>query len=840
MVSQASLSSHPTATSRAACRRASRRVLLLATSALATLALPTIAGAQAINGTWGPATPSNPANFNDNTNWVGGTAPNGNNDTATFNANATNNIQFTAATTLSALTVNSGSYTFDTNGNEVAFTSAGLSVGSGASVAFTVNTSNLNFNGNSTAGQANITITVNSGGSVGFGDTATAGSANFTVNSGGNLQFSENGPGGAANATITNHGNLAFDTSSSAENASITSDGSGASISIEDNATGGAAQINLINSGSLNISQINGTSTTIGSLAGDPTSTAFLGAKTLVVGGNNLSTVFAGVIADDGATSPGSLTKTGTGTLTLTGVNNIYFGATTVTGGTLIVDGSIASSSGVTVTTGGTLGGTGFVPGTVISGGTLAPGDGPGNFGKLTVQGNLSFTTPSTYLVQVSPTAAASTSVTGTAILGSATVAANFAPGSYVAKQYTILTAGTLNGNFGSVVTSNLSGLFKTTLSYDATDVFLSLSGSGKFLTSNVNQANVGNGIINSFTQMGGVPAAFALLSPTGLTQVSGETAVGTQQATFSAMNQFMGVLLDPTVGALSGARASDAFASMARKAPAEAFESRWGVWAAGFGSNNTASNIFGTAVGADYRFSPNTIAGFALAGGGTHFTVDNGGSGNSDLFQAGAYVRHTQGAVFLAAALAYGWQDVTTNRTVTAFGIDSLRANFKTNALSGRLEGGYKVATGFGDITPYTAGQFTTYRLPSYAEQTAFGANTFALNYNGKDVTATRSELGLRGEKALALTDATLMLRGRLAWAHDFNTDRNIQATFQALPGSAFVVNGATPAADTALTTISAETLWRNGWSASITGDAQLSDTTKSYSGKGVVRYSW
>jgi uncharacterized protein with beta-barrel porin domain len=431
-------------------------------------------------------------------------------------------------------------------------------------------------------------------------------------------------------------------------------------------------------------------------------------------------------------------------------------------------------------------------------------------------------------------------------------VAANFAPGSYVAKQYTILTAGSINGTFGSVVTSNLSGLFKTTLSYDPTDVFLSLSGSGKFLTSNVNQANVGNGIINSFTQMGGVPAAFALLSPTGLTQVSGETAVGTQQATFSAMNQFMGVLLDPTVGALSGARASDAFASMARKAPAEAFESRWGVWAAGFGgsqntsgnavvgSNNTASNIFGTAVGADYRFSPNTIAGFALAGGGTHFTVDNGGSGNSDLFQAGAYVRHTQGAVFLAAALAYGWQDVTTNRTVTAFGIDSLRANFKTNALSGRLEGGYKVATGFGDITPYTAGQFTTYRLPSYAEQTAFGANTFALNYNGKDVTATRSELGLRGEKALALTDATLMLRGRLAWAHDFNTDRNIQATFQALPGSAFVVNGATPAADTALTTISAETLWRNGWSASITGDAQLSDTTKSYSGKGVVRYSW
>jgi uncharacterized protein with beta-barrel porin domain len=124
--------------------------------------------------------------------------------------------------------------------------------------------------------------------------------------------------------------------------------------------------------------------------------------------------------------------------------------------------------------------------------------------------------------------------------------------------------------------------------------------------------------------------------------------------------------------------------------------------------------------------------------------------------------------------------------------------------------------------------------------EQVAFGAGTFALNYAGKDVTATRSELGMKAEKAVPMTDATLMLRGRLAWAHDFNTDRNVQATFQSLPGSAFVVNGATPAADTALTTVAAEMLWRNGWSASATADAQLSDTTHSYSGKGVVRYSW
>jgi uncharacterized protein with beta-barrel porin domain len=38
---------------------------------------------------------------------------------------------------------------------------------------------------------------------------------------------------------------------------------------------------------------------------------------------------------------------------------------------------------------------------------------------------------------------------------------------------------------------------------------------------------------------------------------------------------------------------------------------------------------------------------------------------------------------------------------------------------------------------------------------------------------------------------DAILTLRGRLAWAYDYNTDRSIGANFQTLPGASFVVNG-------------------------------------------------
>jgi uncharacterized protein with beta-barrel porin domain len=301
--------------------------------------------------------------------------------------------------------------------------------------------------------------------------------------------------------------------------------------------------------------------------------------------------------------------------------------------------------------------------------------------------------------------------------------------------------------------------------------------------------------------------------------------------------------------------RRTDAFAMLTKTPPATAVEPRWSVWVAGFGgsqstdgnaatgSNATTSQVFGTAVGADYRISASTLAGFALAGGGTTFNTNGLGSGRSDLFQAGAYLRHSNGPAYVSAALAYGRQDITTDRTVALAGVDRLRAEFDANAWSGRLEGGYRLVMpwiGGVGLTPYAAAQFTTFDLPAYAERAIAGASTFALNYAARRPTDARSELGLRADKSIPLDAAVLTLRGRLAWAHDFNADRSIAATFQALPGASFVVNGAAQAADSALTTASAELRWMNGWSAAATFEGEFSNVTRSYAGKGVVRYAW
>jgi uncharacterized protein with beta-barrel porin domain len=293
----------------------------------------------------------------------------------------------------------------------------------------------------------------------------------------------------------------------------------------------------------------------------------------------------------------------------------------------------------------------------------------------------------------------------------------------------------------------------------------------------------------------------------------------------------------------------------LASKENAVVFEQRWSVWAAGFGgsqstdgnaavgSNGSTSRIFGTAVGADYQLSPSTLAGFAAAGGGTNFGVNNLGSGRSDLFQIGAYARHTEGDAYVTAAMAYGWQDITTDRNVTIAGLDHLRANFRANAYSGRVEGGYRLAVpwtwDFG-ITPYAAGQAVRFDLPQYAEQVVSGATTFALGYSGKRVTDSRSELGLRTDKSFSMPDGVLTLRSRFAWAHDFDPDRNMLATFQVLPGASFVVNGAGQAPNSALTTAAAEMKWANGWSAAATFEGEFSDVTRSYAGRAVVRHVW
>lgn len=105
--------------------------------------------------------------------------------------------------------------------------------------------------------------------------------------------------------------------------------------------------------------------------------------------GKALTVTGAGNVWSSGGLSGlGSLSKSGSGTLTLTGLSS-FSGPTSVTDGTLMVNGTV-SNSPITVSVEGTLSGAGTVADVTLAiGGILSPGSGVGNLttGNLTVRG---------------------------------------------------------------------------------------------------------------------------------------------------------------------------------------------------------------------------------------------------------------------------------------------------------------------------------------------------------------------------------------------------------------------------------------------------------------------
>jgi outer membrane autotransporter protein len=599
--------------------------------------------------------------------------------------------------------------------------------------------------------------------------------------------------------------------------------------------------------------------------------------------------VFAIPISGNGAVNVFS------GTTVLAGINT-YSGVTTVKSGTLIVDGSIASSSLTTVSGGGTLGGSGTVGATsILSGGTFAPGP-SGTPGTMTVAGNLAFQSGALYVVQVNPTTASTTNVSGTASLAG-TVQANFLAGSFVNRSYTILTvAGGRSGTFDALTISGLPANFQASLSYAGNTAVLNLTAQlvpppnpptppGPDVPSppafTVNQLNVGNAIDNFFNNGGRLPPAFVpLFALTGgnlthaLDQLSGEAATGAQRVGFRLTDQFLNLMLDPFVDGRSGigggadhpalgfARERDstppeialAYASVF-KAPPNAppiYEPRWTAWGGAYGGSNRTSGdlavigshdvstrTVGVAGGLDYRLTPDTVMGFAFAGGGTDWGLSQGlGGGKSDAFQAGVYGATRSGPAYLAAAFAFANHWMSTDRF--AFAGDHLTANFNAQSIGGRVEGGYRFGWIFGGFTPYAAIQAQSFRTPEYSETDVNGGG-FGLSYVGRTATDTRSELGARFDNQMLLyPGAVLALRARLAWAHDWVTDPILAAAFQTLPGASFIVSGATPAQNSALASAGAELRLANGISLLGKFDGEFASHSTTYGGTGTIRYRW
>ena len=295
------------------------------------------------------------------------------------------------------------------------------------------------------------------------------------------------------------------------------------------------------------------------------------------------------------------------------------------------------------------------------------------------------------------------------------------------------------------------------------------------------------------------------------------------------------------------------AYASVLKgpRVPAPVYEPRWTVWGGAYGgSNRTTGDLavigshdlsartVGVAGGFDYRLTPDTVVGLAFAGGGTDWSLSQGlGGGKSDAFQAGIYGATKYGPAYLAAAFAFANHWMSTDRLAVG---DHLTAKFDAQSYGGRLEGGYRFATPYFGITPYAAIQAQSFHTPGYTE-TGVIPNGFALNFNGRDATDTRSELGARFDRVLAVySNAVLALRGRVAWAHDWVSDPALTPLFQALPGSSFIVNGARLPQNSALASAGGELRLANGITLLAKFDGEFASHSSTYGGTGTFRYRW
>ena len=229
--------------------------------------------------------------------------------------------------------------------------------------------------------------------------TGTENGSSGTTISAGTLQLGNATTTGSITGKITDNGVLQFNRTDTGLNlagnisgtGSVIQTGTGSSALSGTNTYNGATTVSAgtLRAGSLSglspnsdftvnaILDLNGFSSTIGSLAGTGTVTNNgAAAVTLRAGGDNATTTFRGVLQDGTARAATmALSKVGAGDLILTG-NDTYSGLTDVRAGKFTVQGNLYNSN-VQVERGATLSGAGNIwqDVTIEPGGILSPGD---------------------------------------------------------------------------------------------------------------------------------------------------------------------------------------------------------------------------------------------------------------------------------------------------------------------------------------------------------------------------------------------------------------------------------------------------------------------------------
>jgi autotransporter-associated beta strand protein len=571
-----------------------------------------------------------------------------------------------------------------------------------------------------------------------------------------------------------------------------------------------------------------------------PRITSLSGSGSVALGSQSL-TITAGSGKFAGAiTGSGDLILNG-GSQTLSGVSS-YGGATTVNGGTLIVDGSIAASRSVTVNSGATLAGSGTVSGVTLNGNsTLSPGT--SGAGTLHVNGTVTFSNASNFIVTTTSTSASKLEVSGSQSLAGTLSVAGADGDLLLGQKMTVLTAsGGVNGTFAVASLVTTGAQFSQTLSYDANNVYLQidLAKLSPLLPTDatVNQTSVVTGIDNAITAGRSLPVAFQNLGlkssedlATATGQLAGEIGSDLPAAGEALFNPFMDAMFDHMHAAQ-------------RSGPQR------NVWLSGFsgstvfgadtdsGTQKLRASATGFAAGADWVITPRLTLGGAVSAGAAGLNLADGSHGHAKALQGGIYSQYRfRPRVYGSFAAVLGQQDIDTTRTVTVSGTDVLTAKPQATLYGLRYETGIELR----GLTPYFALQDRLFQTSSYTETAASGASTFALDYASRSFNMPSLELGVRMAQDYALNrNWTITLSDKLALSHNFFGQWDTRAAFAAVPDSDFTIQGASPGSDAGLISLGAALRNRMGLAVNLRLNSTVSSKAQTYTGLVGITMAW
>ena len=477
---------------------------------------------------------------------------------------------------------------------------------------------------------------------------------------------------------------------------------------------------------------------------------------------------------------------------TLTG-NTAFATSGTVQAGVLTVGGNLTSPL-FSILSGGTLTGTGTIisSGGVGNGGTIrvAAGD------TLSITGALTQGSSSTFAVGVTPTIAGVLSISGAANLGGSALSVLAGAGTFAPHaSYTILTAASVSGNFGTLTSS--SPFLTPSIVYNPASVVLTLDRSlVSFASAGSTRNQIATGTaLDTLPPANPVVVSVATLSLTdaarAFDQLSGE-AYASAQAALANDSRY------PREAALD--RVDAAFAAIdALKAGHRS------IWGQGFGGmssiagdgnaaplgGGTGGLLFGTDGVLDDMpvslFGGFSASHFGLAGRGSEVAMQS--------FHFGASAGREMAGVRVKGGAIGSLAGITVNREVRFAGFsDSTAASYAeaTGQLFAELS--YAIAADTATLEPFGRLVLVGVSGGNYAET----GGSAALSGRSDGYGLALATLGLAASTDFALADdLTVHARGRIGLQQGFGGAPT--ATNQFAGSDSFTIAG-TPAGGTTL----------------------------------------